>query len=155
MQIFYSGPPEAVRNLSIKAIASDQAVLAWRSGLTGGFIQKFNLVLKNKSEEYILDTHYSTSSVDELFTFKLTNLNPETPYSITIVSKNEYNGYSETRSKEITVSTRSEFMLNLVDFIVDFTVPSRIRLVIILTLSFNATFVSVASYFVSLCRRVK
>ena len=108
--MFYSGPPEAVRNFSITAKASDQAIFTWRSGLTGGFIQTFKLVLKNKSEEYILYTHYNTSSVDELFTYKLTDLKPETPYSIAIVSINEYNGYSETESKEMTFSTRSEFI---------------------------------------------
>ena len=113
LQIFYVGPPEAARQVSITAKASEQAVLTWRSGLTGGFVQKFQLVLKNKSNEWVLDTHYNTSSVDELFTFKLNNLKPETPYSITIVSINEYNGYSETESKEVNFSTRSEFIFRI------------------------------------------
>ena len=110
-QIFYPGPPEAARNVSIKAKASEQAIVVWKSGLTGGYVQTFKLVLKNKSYEYILDTYYNTSSVGELFTFNFTNLTPETAYSIIVVSINHHNGSSETESKAMNFSTRSKFTL--------------------------------------------
>ena len=92
--------------MSLQAKASEQAMLTWRSGLTGGFVQTFKLVLKNKSDEYYLDTHYNTSSVGELFSFNLTDLIPETSYSIMVVSINRYNGSNGTESKEVNFTTR-------------------------------------------------
>ena len=100
--------------MSIIAKSSEKAILKWKSGLTGGSVQMFKLILKRKSEDYTLHTHYNTSSVGELFKFTLTGLIPEMLYSIIVVSINEYNGSSETESKEVNFTTRGKSIQKLV-----------------------------------------
>ena len=92
----------------LTAIASEQAILTWRAGLTGGFVQTFKIIFRNlvSDENIVFDTSYNASLPGDFLTFLLTNLQPETVYKVRVVSMNKYNGGSETGSKEVTFITR-------------------------------------------------
>ena len=108
------GPPEAPRDVTIVAVAAEQANITWIVGLSGGYQQKFRVLIKEKDktvDQKFYDTGHQNPENGSLEYFIIPELSSETEYELVVRSRNDYNGGSHTDSETITLISRGTYLM--------------------------------------------
>ena len=110
------GPPEAPRDVTIVAVAAEQAVITWIVGLSGGFPQTFRVLINEKDktgDQKFYDTGRQNPQNGSLEYFIIPDLSPETEYEIVVRSMNDYNGGSHSDSETKVLISRGTYLMIL------------------------------------------
>ena len=108
------GPPEAPSDVTIVAVAAEQANITWIVGLSGGFSQTFRVLIKEKDktvDQKFYDTGHQNPENGSLEYFIIPELSPETVYDIVVRSMNGYNEGSHTDSNTTTLISRGTYLM--------------------------------------------
>ena len=112
-------PPEAPRDVTIVAVAAEQANITWIAGLNRGYPQTFRVLIEEKDNAGV-QRYYDTEQVNpkngSRLYFEIPDLSPETEYEIVVTSMNEYNGGSYTESETTTLITRGTYLIILMTY---------------------------------------
>ena len=112
----FLGPPEAPRDVTIVAVAAEQANSTWIAGLNEGYPQTFRVLIKEKDnagDQKFYDTEHVNPKNGYRLYFEIPDLSPETEYEIVVRTRNEYNGGSHTDSETTTLITRGTYLMIL------------------------------------------
>ena len=108
------GPPEAPRDVTVVAVAAEQANITWIVGLNGGYPQTFRVLIKEKDEtvdQKFYDTGHQNPENGSLEYFIIPDLSPENEYEFVVRSRNVYNGGSHTDSNTTTLISRGMYLM--------------------------------------------
>ena len=114
------GSPEAPRDVTVVAVAAEQANITWIVGLSGGFSQTFRLLIKEKAktaDQNFYDTGHQNPENGSLEYFRIPDLSPETEYEIVVRSMNDYNGGSHTDSETTLLISRGAYLMILTTYL--------------------------------------
>ena len=101
--------------MKVVAVAAEQANITWITGLHGGYLQTFRVLVKKKDEtgdQHFYDTGHQNPQNGSQEYFIIPDLSPETEYEIVVRSMNGYNEGSHTDSEATILITRGAYLFS-------------------------------------------